>query len=293
MGTTSERWPVDLVDDAHARLGEGPVWSRDEAVLYWVDIDLGRVHRFDPALGDDEHVDVGEPVGAVAPRRDGGLLLALKSGFALVDQWRGTPRRLAEVEADRPDTRMNDGACDRRGRFWAGTMSTTDEPGQGTLYRLEAGGKVTPMLRGISISNGIGWSPDDRTMYYADTPSGGIDAFDYDLDSGTIAGRRRLLDVDPREGQPDGLVVDADGCIWLALWEGWQVRRYAPDGRLLGTIALPVGRVTKCGFGGPALDQLFITTASPDEPSAEQPHAGGLFVASPGVAGLPATPFAG
>lgn len=293
MAVTPERWPVELVHDAQAQLGEGPVWSRDEAVLYWVDIDLGRVHRFDAVLGSDEHVEVGEPVGAVAPRRGGGLVLALKSGFARIDEWRGPLRRLAAVEADRPDTRMNDGACDARGRFWAGTMSTTDTPEQGTLYRLDATGEATPMLGKITISNGIGWSPDNRTMYYADTPTGGIDAFDFDLERGTVANRRRLLDVEPGDGQPDGLVVDREGCLWVALWDGWAVRRYAPDGRLLGMVALPVARVTKCAFGGPSFDQLYITTAQPDAPTPDQPYAGGLFLATPGVAGLAPTPFAG
>jgi sugar lactone lactonase YvrE len=293
MNASLERWDAELVLDAGARLGEGPIWSRDEGVLYWVDIDLCRVHRFDPVDGADEHVDVGEPVGAVAPRRGGGLVLALRSGFALVNEWRGQVRRLAAVEGDLADNRMNDGACDSRGRFWAGTMCTAGRPERGTLYRLDPSGDVIPLVHDVTISNGIGWSPDDGTMYHVDTPTGGVDAFDFDADSGTIANRRRLIDVEPAAGQPDGLVVDRDGCIWVALWEGWAVRRYAPDGKLLGVIELPVARVTKCAFGGPDLDDLYITTASPDRPAPDQPNAGGLFRARPGVAGLPPTPFAG
>jgi len=291
--TALERWTAELVLDAHARLGEGPVWSAAEAVLYWVDIDLGRVHRYDPATGRDDHLDVGESVGAVAPRRTGGLVLALQTGFGLADAWPQLPRARIGVEEDRTDTRMNDGACDTGGRFWAGTMHASAEPGHGSLYRLDPDGTVEHMLGGVSISNGVAWSPDDSTMYYVDTPTGGVDAFDFDAASGTIANRRRLIDVDPADGAPDGLVVDAEGCLWVALWDGWAAQRYTPDGRLVGVVDVPVARVTKCAFGGAGLDELYITTASPDAPDAEQPNAGGLFGVRPGVVGLHATPFAG
>ncbi len=286
-----QQWEADLVVDAHARLGEGPVWCAGERVLYWVDIDRGRVHRYDPATATDEHLDVGEPVGAVVPTRSGGLALAVKNGFALVDSWPQSPSMLSHIEAERAETRMNDGACDSRGRFWAGTMHVGLEPGCGSLYRLDPDGTVTRMVENVSISNGIAWSPDDTIMYYVDTPSGGIDMFGFDVESGEIANRRRLLNVDPADGKPDGLVVDAEGYLWLALWNGWAVRRYSPDGALAGVVTLPCARVTKCAFGGPALGDLYITTASPEDPAPEQPHAGGLFRVTPGVTGLPATPF--
>jgi sugar lactone lactonase YvrE len=287
------RWHAELVVDAHARLGEGPVWCAGEQVLYWVDIDLGRIHRFDPATGRDAHMDVGEPVGAVTPTRSGGLVLAAKSGFAQIEAWLQPPQRLAEVEADRLETRMNDGACDSRGRFWAGTMHVRADPGHGSLYRLDQNGTVTLMVQDVSISNGIAWSPDDTVMYYVDTPSGGVDAFDFDREDGTISNRRRMIDVARADGQPDGLVVDAEGHLWLALWDGWSVRRYRPDGVVVAVVGVPCARVMKCAFGGPGLNALYITTASPDAPAADQPHAGGLFLAHPGVTGLPATPFAG
>ena len=293
MSSTPAHWEAELVLDAHARLGEGPVWSGQESVLYWVDIDAARVHRYDPATGLDEELDVGEAVGAVAPRRSGGLVLALKSGFALTGAWPSPPRTLVDVEADRPELRMNDGACDTRGRFWAGTMHVAFEPARGSLYRLDPSGAVRGMLEGVSISNGIAWSPDNRVMYYVDTPSGGVDVFDFDLAGGTIDNRRRVLDVDPADGKPDGLVVDAEGFLWLALWEGWSVRRYGADGTLAAVVDVPCARVTKCAFGGAGLDELYITTASPDEPAVDQLHAGGLFRARPGVIGLPATPYAG
>jgi sugar lactone lactonase YvrE len=287
-----DRWEAELVVDARARLGEGPVWCAGEGVLYWVDIESSRVHRYDPVTGSDEFLDVGEPVGAVVPTRSGGLAMAVKHGFGIVDSWPQPPRMLAGVEADRPETRMNDGACDTSGRFWAGTMHAEEEPRQGALYRLDPNGTVTRMVEDVSISNGIGWSPDDTVMYYVDTPTRGVDAFDFDADRGELSGRRRLFDIDPADGWPDGLVVDAEGCLWIGLWDGWAVRRYEPDGTLVGIADVRCARVTKCAFGGPALDELYITTASPDEPSEDQPHAGGLFRVSPGVRGLPATPFA-
>ncbi len=292
MAGPPEHWKAELVLDARAVLGEGPVWDETASVLYWVDINQAAIHRYDPVSGENLTVDVGEPVGAVALCAGGQLVLARKSGFALLDEWGSPPRPFAAVESDREDTRMNDGACDARGRFWAGTMHAGLEAGHGSLYRLDPDATVSPMLTGVSISNGIAWSPDDTTMYYVDTPTGGIDAFEFDSAAGTISGRRRIVTIDPQHGSPDGLVVDAAGCLWVALWEGWAVRRYAPNGDLLGVVEVPSARVTKCAFGGPELDDLYVTTASPDEPDAAQPHAGGVFRARTGVRGLPANRFA-
>lgn len=288
-----ERWQVELVLDAKALLGEGPVWDDSSRLLYWVDIDRCEIHRFDPVTSEDLKLYVGEPVGAVALRAGGGLVFARKSGFAVLDAWGSLPRAIAEVESARDDTRMNDSACDSRGRFWAGTMHVDLEPGHGSLYRLDPDLTVTQMLTRVSISNGIAWSLDDTTMYYVDTPTGGIDAFDFDLEAGTIRERRRIVTIDPADGLPDGLVVDAAGCLWLGLWDGWAVRRYTPDGELLGVVDVPVARVTKCAFGGPELDDLYVTTAAPDEPDARQPNAGGVFCARTGVRGVRAHRFGG
>jgi sugar lactone lactonase YvrE len=252
--------------------------------LLWVDIMADMVHRFDPASGADRAFDVGQPVGAVVPRAAGGYAFALRDGFAVGDA--GGVAVIAPIEADRPDVRMNDGACDSRGRFWAGTMQLEYERDAGALFRLDATGAVETMLTGVTISNGIAWSPDDTTMYYVDTTTRGIDAFDYEADTGTIGGRRRLATIEKSAGEPDGLIVDAEGCIWVALWEGWAVRRYAPDGTLLGVVEVPAARVTKPAFGGDGLEELFVTTASPDERDDGQPHAGGIFRARPGVRGL-------
>ena len=251
----------------------------------------GIVHRLDPATGTDRTLDAGQPVGAVVPRIAGGYALALRDGFAVAGD--AGVRLVAPVDENRRELRMNDGACDSAGRFWAGTMRLDEAPGAGALYRLDPDGGVQTMLTGVTISNGIGWSPDDTCVYYVDTPTGGLDAFDFDAASGTISNRRRIATIDDGDGFPDGLAVDAEGAIWVALWEGWAVRRYAPDGELLAAVDVPAARVTKPAFGGPELDRLYITTAAPDAPDPAQPHAGGLFGADPGVRGLPAGAYAG
>jgi sugar lactone lactonase YvrE len=287
-----EQWSAELVLDAQSTLGEGPLWDARTSELLWVDIPRGLVHRFDPASGADRAFDAGGFVGAVVPRSAGGYVLAVQDGFAVADE-DGTMRLLAEVEAGRPETRMNDGACDSRGRFWAGTMNVDGVTCSGSLYRLDPDGAVNRLLEDVTISNGIGWSLDDRVLYFVDTPSGGVDAFDFEPETGAIAARRRLVTIEDGAGDPDGLTVDADGCLWVALWNGWAVRRYACDGTHLGTVEVPAARVTKPAFGGDTLIDLYITTAAADEADPAQPHAGGIFHARTGVAGLPANAFAG
>lgn len=294
MSTTTPS--VELLVDAHAIVGEGPFWHHEEAVLYWVDITGKLVHRYDPASGRDTTIDVGQTVGAARPRRSGGLVLALQDGFAALDTATGGVEWLAEVEKDDPTNRMNDGACDSAGRFWAGTMSFTERTGAGSLYRLDADHRVTRMLGDLTIANGIGWSPDDLIMYYIDSTTGRLDAFDFDAAQGTIANRRTVAEMALPGAVPDGLTVDAEGYIWVALWGGWCVRRYAPDGRLDRTIELPVSQVSACAFGGRDLEDLYITSASAnlsDERRAREPHAGGLFRCRPGVRGLPVHAYGG
>jgi sugar lactone lactonase YvrE len=283
---------AELVLDAHAELGEGPLWDARTGELLWVDLLRGIVHRFDPATGRDRPFEAGRPVGAVVPRARGGYVLAVQDGFAFADD-EGREERLVEVEADRAESRMNDGACDSRGRFWAGTMHFDCVTCIGTLYRLDADLTVHPMLSDVTVSNGIGWSPDERVMYFADTGTPFVDAFDFAPETGAIAGRRRFATIEEGAGEPDGLVVDAEGCVWVALWNGWAVRRYAPDGTHLATVDVPVERVTKPAFGGADLADLYVTTAAADDPDADQPHAGGVFRLRPGVRGLPVNAFAG
>jgi sugar lactone lactonase YvrE len=286
-----QHWQAELVLDARAALGEGPVWDARAGELLWVDIMAGLVHRFDPATGADRTLDVGQPVGAVVPRTAGGYLLAVRDGFAVADE--GGVRLVAQLDHDRHSLRMNDGACDSNGRFWAGSMHLDEVADAGSFYRLDPGRSPRTMLDGVTISNGVGWSPDDTVMYYVDTPTLGVDAFDYDAASGAISNRRRLVTIEDGAGWPDGLVVDAEGCVWVALWDGWAVRRYSPDGTLLGLVEVPAARVTKPAFGGPELADLYITSAAPDGPDPKQQHAGGIFLVQPGVRGLPANAYAG
>jgi sugar lactone lactonase YvrE len=279
---------VDVVLAAGARLGEGPVWDPRSSTLRWVDIERGEVHRFDPASGADTFFAVGEPVGAVAVRAAGGLVLATASGLHTCLDDGGRRTLLHEVGTDPPGGRCNDGKADPWGRFWVGTMLEGTR-GAGALYRLDPDHSLHTVLTGVSVSNGLGWSPDGTTMYHTDTTAGGVDAFDHDPSSGAITNRRRLVDVD--RGWPDGMTVDAEGCLWVALWDGWGLRRHAPDGRLLTTVEVPAQRVTSCAFGGTT---LYVTTARTGLTDlTDQPAAGSLFAFDPGVTGLAAGEWAG
>lgn len=294
---STEHPEVILRVNAHAVLGEGPSWDPVTGDLLWVDILGRRVHRFGVARGSEGPSLVTDGhVGAVVPRRNGGLVLALARAFALLEPGASAPATTIPVEADRPGNRLNDGKCDPAGRFWAGTMAYAATPGAGSLYRLDPDLSVTMMLESVTCSNGLGWSPDGRTMYFIDTGTGGVDAFAFDLATGEIADRRRIIDIPSHDGLPDGMTVDAEGGLWVALWGGGAVRRYLPDGTLERIVELPCRLVTSCTFGGELLDELFITTASvgltPEELDA-QPGAGGLFSYRSGLTGLPATPFAG
>lgn len=279
---------IDLAFNARAQLGEGPLWDDRRQRLLFVDIMRGHLHEFDPVTGADRLLEFPWPVGAVALCGNGDWVIAAANGFHRVNPETGAVQLLAAVEADRPGNRMNDGYVDAAGRFWAGTMSMSETPGEGTLYRLGTDGKVAPMVPGVTISNGIDWSLDNRTAYYVDTATGRIDTFDFDLATGALANRRPFVAIPEGEGHPDGLIVDAEGFVWLCLWMGWAVRRYAPDGTLDRVIELPAARVTKCAFGGANLDEMFITTAwigVTDQERAGQPLAGGLFRCRPGVKG--------
>jgi sugar lactone lactonase YvrE len=229
------------------------------------------------------------------PRAGGGLALALRDGFALLAPGGREPRLVAPVERERPGTRMNDGACDGRGRFWAGTMSVLGDTRSAALYRLDADLSVVRVLPGISVSNGIGWSPDGSALYHVDTPRRRIDLYDFDEVRGTIAGRRAVIPIAPELGSPDGLTVDAEGGVWVALWGGGAVQCYSPDGVLTERIELPATNVTSCCFGTAGgngeLSTLYVTTAA--RGAAHEPLAGAVFACCPGVCGLPAVPFAG
>jgi sugar lactone lactonase YvrE len=290
------RLEAELLVDAHAALGEGPVWDETGGCLWWVDILGEAIHRTDPGSGRDETMPIGQVIGAVALRASGGLVAAVRDGFVAVDPATGRIDLLAQVESGDPTTRMNDGKVDPAGRFWAGTMGLDHRPRAGTLYRLDPDLRVTPVLHGTTISNGLDWSLDGRTMYYIDTPTRRVDRFAFDSSTGAIASRTSAIAFRDRAGSPDGMTVDSEGYLWVALWDGWAVERYAPDGRLDRLVEVPAAQASSCTFGGPNLDLLFITTAQEGFPLGglpEQPHAGGLFVCMPGVRGRTPFRFAG
>ena len=281
-------------------LSEGPRWHEERQQLLWVDI-LGRqLHSAtlatDGGLERLETISIDRHVGAVAPVSGGGYVLAAGPGFLFVDT-AGSIHELVQPEAGRTDVRMNDGACDPQGRFWAGTMAYDESPGAGSLYRLELDGSCTTVLTGLTISNGIGWSPDTATMYLCDSGTGRVDAFRFDGTSGAVSERRTLVQIDEAGVAPDGLTVDERGGIWVALWGGGAVNRYGPDGSLLGSVQLPVERPTSCAFGGADRATLFVTTARADLDGlalARQPDAGRVFaIEGLGVRGLPCLPYRG
>ncbi len=274
-------------------LGEGPLWDPDEQVLYWVDIERKLYHRLRPSDGAHEVVEVGEKVGVLALRQAGGMVMATDFGFAFWDAQERKLQRIADPEADKPQSRFNDGAVDRRGRFWAGTLG---DDYKNSLYRLDPDLSLRRMETGIDVSNGIGWSLDNRVMYFTDSSPCVIYAYDYDLATGNIANRRVFVDSSDRPGVHDGLTVDSQGFVWSARWDGWCVERYDPDGKLERTLRLPVQRPTSVMFGGANLDELYITSARMELSEAElaqAPLSGDLFCAYVGVKGLPEPKFAG
>jgi L-arabinonolactonase len=285
---------VECVIESRNVIGEAPWWSVEEGKLYWVDIMAPALHRMDPNGTQPDKWTLPSEIGSFALRRAGGAVVALRDGFAFLDLETGAVEPIADPESDRPTNRFNDGKCDRQGRFWAGTMDDLGGP-NGALYRLDADLSWHEMRGNATISNGLGWSPDDRTMYYSDSGVPLMYAFDFDRDSGTISGERVF--ARPEGGMAaDGLTVDSEGCIWTPQWDGGCVIRYTPDGRIDRRIDLPVQRPTSCVFGGSGLDQLFVTSAA-IRLSAEEGPAGALdgavFVIDAGVAGLPEPRFAG
>ncbi|MBV9358536.1 MAG: SMP-30/gluconolactonase/LRE family protein [Chloroflexi bacterium] len=286
---------LELLVDAHAIVGEGPVWSVDEQALYWVDIIGDAVHRYDPATGADRAWNVGQSVGAIGLRQGhpSSLLLALRDGFGTLDLGSGKVELRTPVEAENGANRLNDGKPDPRGRFWAGTMGYNSEPELGTFYRLDPDWSVTPQFSGVSISNGLDWTVDERTMYYIDSPTQSVDAFDFDADQGRIAGRRSVFQIPRSVGLPDGMTLDGEGYLWVSLFGVGAVNRYAPDGRLDRVVHVPASQTTCCAFGGANLDELYITSAARGLSASAEPNAGGLYRYRAGVKGRPPNTFAG
>jgi Gluconolactonase len=306
---------AQLLVDAHALIGEGPWWDSRESLLYWIDINGKLLHIFDPSAstggapvgggegvrGADRAIALSGRPGAIVGRKGGGLLAAMDSGLCFLDPASGEERFVCDPEADLPGNRFNDGKCDPQGRFWVGSMDDAEKDRTGSFYRLDAGLGCERAFGEVGISNGLAWSLDGRKLYYIDTPTGRVDAFDFELETGELSNRRLAFEVPHDMGFPDGMTIDEEGMLWVALWAGWSVGRWDPrTGKLLEALRLPVAKVSSCAFGarepGGPLDRLYVTTASkelsPEEKSA-QPQAGGLFAFDPGVRGLPSVPFAG
>lgn len=285
---------VRCVADVKAVLGEGPVWVERERALYWLDIKGRRILRLD---SDGRRTEWPTPmrVGSLAPRRTGGFIAGTDDGIADIDPEASRFEVVARPESNLPGNRFNDGKVDRRGRFWAGSMDDSEREATGTLYCFGEDLDWAAVDTDYKVTNGPAFSPDGRTMYHNDSARQVTYAFDLDS-SGEASNRRVFLQFGPGDGFPDGMTVDSEGCLWIAFWDGWCVRRYSAAGEWLQTARMPVQRPTSCAFGGPDLDRLYITSARIDldeDALRMQPNAGGLFMFVPGVRGLADVPFDG
>ncbi|MDT0346229.1 SMP-30/gluconolactonase/LRE family protein [Streptomyces litchfieldiae] len=274
---------------ARAELGEGPTWDPAEERLIWVDILSARVHLFDPATGRRTVTTTEQHVGAAKPRAGGGLVVNLRDGVGLYDT-DGAFRWLRHEPVR--GRRGNDAAVAPDGSLWAGTMRYDEEPGGGTLSRVTGNGAGETVLPDVAVSNGLGWSPDGSLMYYIDTPTRRVDVFTVTPDGG-VTNRRPLVDTGDVAGFPDGMTVDADGCLWVAFWDGGAVRRYTPEGKLDRTVEVPVSRPTAAAFGGAGLTDLYITTAAVGTDPGREPLAGSVLVLPGAGRGLAQAAFAG
>ncbi|HEV3177549.1 MAG TPA: SMP-30/gluconolactonase/LRE family protein [Stellaceae bacterium] len=281
--------------DIRAGLGESPIWDGREGALYWIDGRKPNINRFDPATARNHAVTSAEPVHAIALTRGHRLLCAFEASLGLIDCETGALQALVSLIEGVEDN-LNDGACDRAGRFWVGSKARDWVKPVGVLFRYDPDGSVHRLDQGFQLSNGLGWSPDNRTMYFIDSAPREIYAYDFDLAGGGIKNRRRLVRIAEEHGLPDGMTVDAEGSLWVAQWSGGRVVRYDPDGKIERVIPMPVQRPTSVAFGGRDLTTLFITSGTMRMSEAElaaEPLAGNLFALETDVQGLPEPRFAG
>jgi sugar lactone lactonase YvrE len=287
---------VELVQREQALVGEGPVWLPDERVLLWLDIKGQRLFRHDPATGAARSWGLADRVGAVIPRTRGGYVLLAKRGVFTSDVPFEALVPECHPDGDLPDNRFNDAKCDPEGRLWAGSMDDNETKASGRLYRFDSLASPVRVRSDVNLSNGLGWSPDGRVMYFVETLRHVIWAHDYDVSTGEAGPPRIFADVPAVDGYPDGLCVDADGCVWLAHWGGARLTRFTPQGRVDRVVKLPVPQVASCAFGGAALDTLYVTTAAAGMDAralADAPLSGSLFAFQPGVKGVPVAAFRG
>ncbi|MGJ0453613.1 MAG: SMP-30/gluconolactonase/LRE family protein [Methylocystis sp.] len=290
---------VELVHDAGAITGECPTWSEREQRLYWIDIEEPALHRFDPSTGEDQRWVMPCQIGAFALCRSGDILAALRLGLARISLFEGGFASLNALPYNPLTHRFNEGKCDARGRFWIGAKydplpSATGERsasaagpvgGATPIHFLTHGQALTPTAASAVIANGMAWSPDNRIMYFADTPTRTVTAFDFDIESGAVSSPRVFAHFEPSDGKPDGAAVDRDGFYWCAIYGGGRIVRIAPDGAINREIRLPVSQPTMCAFGDADYRSLYVTSASQGVSKQQEPHAGGIFRCRPGVEG--------
>lgn len=280
---------VRPVWELQAELGEGPVWVERDSALWFVDIKKHQIHRYDPADGSKASWSSTEPVGFLFPAEGGGFVAGLQSGLYHFDEATGAFNEIVAVEADKPRNRLNDGVVDPQGRLWFGTMDDAEKAKSGAFYCFHEGRLSPTALDGITITNGPTVSPDGKLLYFVDTLKGTIGVADI-RDDGTLGPARPFVRIEPKDGHPDGPTIDREGCVWIALYAGWEARRYSPEGGLLQTVRFPVANITKLAFGGSDLRTAYATTArqllSPDE-IAKQPLIGSLFEFGVDVPGAP------
>lgn len=289
---------AECVLDAKAGVGECPLWCELEQALYWVDIYPGKLNRFDPSTGRNQAWTLPEPIGSFALCLDGAVLVALKSGLFRFDLTSQALESLACPEAHPAENRLNDGRCDRQGRFWVGSMQDPVNAARpaGTLYRFGPKNQCEPLVDGLFVSNGLAFSPDGTRLYHSDSYPSVRTIWSWDIDplDGSLSNRQTFVDTHGMAGRPDGGAVDADGCYWMAANDGWEIVRFSPAGKVDRRIGVPVAKPTMLAFGGPRLDVIYVTSIRPDGVDlADQPQAGGLFAIEAGVTGLPEPRFAG
>ncbi|MFP7736644.1 SMP-30/gluconolactonase/LRE family protein [Priestia aryabhattai] len=288
---------IQLVLNTKAELGEGPSWDSRRKVLYWVDITRQKLHLYNPTDKAHTTFDTGQYIGSVVPRKLGGIVMTLKHGFYAYEFETKNMELIGTVELDKPNNRFNDGKCDAAGRFWAGTMGHDSRPNVGALYCLDTDWSIKKVLDNIGISNGIAWNPDNSIMYYIDSLTNKVMAYDYDLTTATISNPRVAVSIPHSFAFPDGMTSDEEGMLWVAIWNGSAVTRWNPKtGKLLETVHVPATRTTSCVFGGDDLQDLYITSARiglEEKILAKEPYAGGLFVVNTKVRGLPTYAFGG
>ena len=253
---------LEIVVNQTCLLAESPVWDAKHKVICWVDILKGEIHEYSPEQKTHRTIEVHQMIGSIAVCTNGNFTAALQNGFAFIDRTTGEVKMIADLENHLPSNRFNDGKCDPTGRFWAGTMSLSEEPNAGSVYVIEKDLSITKRIESVTISNGMAWSVDHQTFYYIDTPTFEVVAYDYDKSTGQIINKKTVIKIPKEDGYPDGMTIDNKGMLWMAHWDGWQVTRWNPNsGEKLCCIELPVARVTSCIFGGENLEDLYITSA--------------------------------